>query len=286
MNYGETESPLKNVTTSTLSGAGQGAITGASIGGAPGAIIGGVIGGVSGYLSGKANEELEEQQRIAQEEFNQKLDAFVNSEVNNPFANISNTFAGLTNPLEEISTENKFEDLTVNLKSADYQRQMAEESQAAILQTARAGAGGAGGIASISALLAKQNAQVRQQIAADIGAQEAQNQRLKAQGAESARQVEIQQAQAEMNRQQAVAQGAMQAQLAQAEGQFKIDQVQRDKEMLALGYDAQTLAGDTAALQAQMEANTQSVNNLFGTATDLYSAYQGGGGTGNMFSGT
>ena len=62
------------------------------------------------------------------------------------------------------------------------------------LKAFTAGAGSGGGVAGIANLLAKQNAQVRQQISADIGKQEAANQRLAVQGAEKARGIEMQSA--------------------------------------------------------------------------------------------
>jgi len=276
MNYGETNSPLKD-TGDIIGGAVQGAAAGATLG-PYGALAGAVIGGIGGYFTGKAKDDIQEDIDEKQRAFQNKIDAFVNKEISNPFAGITNTFAGLENPLAQISTENKFEDLTVNLKSADYQRQMAEESQAAILQTARAGAGGAGAVASIAGLLARQNAQVRQQIAADIGAQEAQNQRLKAQGAEQARQAQMQIGRAQMDIDRLKAQGAMQAQIAGAEGQFRVDQAQREREALGLGYGAQQLAGDTSAGMAQMESNQQLLSQGLSAAGSVASAFGGFGG--------
>ena len=276
MNYGETNSPLKD-TGDIIGGAVQGAAAGATLG-PYGALAGAVIGGIGGYFTGKAKDDIQEDIDEKQRAFQNKIDAFVNKEISNPFAGITNTFAGLENPLAQISTENKFEDLTVNLKSADYQRQMAEESQAAILQTARAGAGGAGAVASIAGLLARQNAQVRQQIAADIGSQEAQNQRLKAQGAEQARQAQMQIGRAQMDIDRLKAQGAMQAQIAGAEGQFRVDQAQREREALGLGFGAQQLAGDTSAGMAQIESGQQLLSQGLSAAGSVASAFGGFGG--------
>jgi len=277
MNYGETNSPLKD-TGDILGGAVQGAAAGATLG-PYGALAGAVIGGIGGYFTGKANDAIQEDIEEKQRAFQNKIDAFVNKEISNPFAGITNTFAGLENPLSQISTENKFEDLTVNLKSADYQRQMAEESQAAILQTARATAGSAGAVASVAGLLARQNAQVRQQIAADIGDQEAQNQRLKAQGAEQARQAQMQIGRAQMDIDRLRAQGAMQAQQFSAEGQFRVDRAQDEREALGLGYQAQQLAGDTSAGMAQMESNQQLFNQGLSSLGSVASAFGGGGST-------
>ena len=282
MNSEELNSPLQSTFGDVFSGAAQGAASGASMG-PYGAIAGAVIGGVGGYLTGRANDAIEEELAEKEQQFQEQLDAFTNAELKNPFGNLTNTFAGLENPLAKISTENKFEDLTVNLKSADYQRQMAEESQAAILQTARAGAGGAGGIAGIAGLLAKQNAQVRQQIAADIGAQEAANERMKAQGAEQARQAEFRIGQAQLELDRAEAQAGMDIQRLQGEGELKTMQMEEDRQALALGFQAQQLAGDQTAANTQIQQNNQLLSNVLSSAPDIIGAFSGTGGGGSSY---
>ena len=269
----KSNSPLQQNTGDVISGAVQGGVAGAKTGTLVGAGIGLLAGGLGGYLTGRANDAIEEELAEKEQDFQKQLDAFTSAELTNPFAGMTNTFAGLENPLAKISTENKFEDLTVNLKSADYQRQMAEESQAAMLQTARAGAGGAGGIASIAGLLAKQNAQIRQQIAADIGAQEAQNERLKAQGAEQARQVEMNIGRAQLDLDKAEAQAGMTLQQLQAQGAFDTMKLQEDRKALALGFQAQQLASETEAASAQTQANNQLLSNVLSSAPDIIEAF-------------
>ena len=269
----KSNSPLQQNTGDVISGAVQGGVAGAKTGTLVGAGIGLLAGGLGGYLTGRANDAIEEELAEKEQDFQKQLDAFTSAELTNPFAGMTNTFAGLENPLAKISTENKFEDLTVNLKSADYQRQMAEESQAAMLQTARAGAGGAGGIASIAGLLAKQNAQIRQQIAADIGAQEAQNERLKAQGAEQARQVEMNIGKAQLDLDKAEAQAGMTLQQLQAQGAFDTMKLQEDRKALALGFQAQQLASETEAASAQTQANNQLLSNVLSSAPDIIEAF-------------
>ena len=269
----KSNSPLQQNTGDVISGAVQGGVAGAKTGTLVGAGIGLLAGGLGGYLTGRANDAIEEELAEKEQDFQKQLDAFTSAELTNPFAGMTNTFAGLENPLAKISTENKFEDLTVNLKSADYQRQMAEESQAAMLQTARAGAGGAGGIASIAGLLAKQNAQIRQQIAADIGSQEAQNERLKAQGAEQARQVEMNIGRAQLDLDKAEAQAGMTLQQLQAQGAFDTMKLQEDRKALALGFQAQQLASETEAASAQTQANNQLLSNVLSSAPDIIEAF-------------
>tara|TARA_A100000172_G_scaffold60078_1_gene39565 strand:- start:1580 stop:2404 length:825 start_codon:yes stop_codon:yes gene_type:complete len=269
----ELNSPLQQSFSDVFSGAVQGGVAGAKSGSLIGTGIGVLAGAAGGFLTGRANDAIEEELAEKEQDFNKQLEAFTSAELTNPFAGLTNTFAGLENPLAKISTENKFEDLTVNLKSADYQRQMAEESQAAILQTARAGAGGAGGIASIAGLLAKQNAQVRQQIAADIGSQEAQNERLKAQGAENARQVEMNIGRAQLDLDKTEAQAGMTLQQLQAQGAMDTMKLQEDRKALALGFQAQQLASDTEAATAETEANNQLLSNVLSSAPDIIEAF-------------
>jgi len=280
MSYGELKSPLKNTFTDILGGAVSGAASGAAAG-PVGAIGGAIIGGLGGYMTGKENDIIDENLAEQQAEFQSQLDAFTSAEISNPFASMTNAFEGLENPLSKISTENKYEDLTVNLKSADYQRQMAEESQAAILQSARASAGGAAGIASIAGLLAKQNAQVRQQIAADIGSQEAQNERLKAQGAEQARQAEFKIADAQRQIDFAKGQAGMDIQKLEAKGAMSVQQMQAEREALALGFSAQQLAGQTQTAQAQQEENSSLFSNILSAAPTLINAFSGTGSGGS-----
>ena len=230
-------------------------------------------GAAQGASAGEANEELEAQQQEMQDAFNEKLEAFANKEFENPFANMTNQFAGLQNEMENISTENKFEDLTVNLKSADYQKQMAQESEAQVIKAAQAGAGGAGGVAAIASMLARQNARVRQGIAADIGAQEAQNQRLMAQGAEQARQVQQNIARESNRIDQVIAQGAADIQTAKAEGEMDIQRMESEREAIMLGYEADMLAGSLSSTQAQIDANTAMVGDTLGSLGDMASTF-------------
>lgn len=270
----ESKSPLQVDFGDVFGGAASGAAAGSALGPA-GAIGGAIVGGISGYFTGKANDELETKQQEMRDAFNKKLEAFASKPIENPFANMTNQFAGLKNEMADISTDNKFEDLTVNLQSADYQRQMAQESEAQVLKAAKAGAGGAGGIAAIASMMARQNARIRQQIGADIGQQEAQNQKLAAQGAESARQMESQIAQEGNRINQVIAQGQQQIDMAQGQAQMDINQMQENRDQMLLGFQADQLGANLGMTQAQMQGNEDMLFGGLDALGDVASAFSG-----------
>ena len=70
--------------------------------------------------------------------------------------------------------ENVMEDMTVDMRAADFQRQQGEQQRSNILQALRGAAGGSG-VASLAQTLANQGQLQTQQIAVGIGAQERQN---------------------------------------------------------------------------------------------------------------
>ncbi len=264
----KSESPLQVGFDDVFGGAASGAAAGASLG--PwGAVGGAIVGGVGGYFKGKANDELESQQQEAKDKFQKDLDAFASAPIKNPFENMTNQFAGLKNELANVSTDNKAEDLTVNLKSADMQRQMASEDSARVMNAAKAGAGGAGGIAAIANLMSQQNSRIRQQIGADIGQQESRNQQLKVQGAEAARGVQMASAQEGNRINQAIAQGAASVQSQQAKGQMQVNQMQQEKDSLVLGFNADMYASNLGSLQGQMGANEEMLTSGLGALGNM-----------------
>jgi len=70
--------------------------------------------------------------------------------------------------------ENPMEDMTVDMRAADYQRQQGQQQRANILQALQGAAGGSG-IAGLAQSMANQGQLQSQQIAAGIGQQERQN---------------------------------------------------------------------------------------------------------------
>ena len=81
------------------------------------------------------------------------------------------------NPYENM--ENVYEDLTVNQQQAQFQAEQGAQQRANIMQGMQGAAGGSG-IAALAQTMASQGQLQTQQISASIGAQESQQQRLKA----------------------------------------------------------------------------------------------------------
>tara|TARA_R110002020_G_scaffold254117_2_gene467856 strand:- start:10832 stop:11617 length:786 start_codon:yes stop_codon:yes gene_type:complete len=167
-------------------GAGAGAAAvGAASAGAAAAGAAGILGKVAGAAFGGPKEKpdaermREEAARLRAEkekrELNRLRGIYEMVDTSNPYTNMENTM----------------EDLTINQKQADFQRQSFQQSQSNILNTLRGAAGGSG-IASLAQSLARQGQIAAQQSAASIGQQEAQNKRLAAQQAGQLQQLERQ----------------------------------------------------------------------------------------------
>ena len=252
MIQGESTSPLKyeGWAGSTLQGAGSGAASGAMIGGAPGAVIGGIVGGVAGFFGGKKESEAQDAADEAYSEYMTALDDFMAAPVENPYSGLYSTLSSDT-ATSKIGTENFAEDLQVNKLATEFLVQQQQGALSDQLKAFTAGAGSGGGVAGIANLLAKQNAQVRQQISADIGKQEAANQRLAVQGAERARGVEMQSALAQDKMRVQSALQRERIQMAQAKGEAEKMDIERDKEMAylqSLGFGYQGAADSATAI--------------------------------------
>ena len=159
----EQESPMKKVTGqqigSTIGGVagslipipGVGTVLGSALGGGIGGLIGGLFDGGGGQEepTGPSQAELDVERRMREfEDF-------------------------------QFRTNNPYEDMTVNLQAADYQREMSAQQQADTLQALRGGRGAAGA-AALATAMSRQAAEKERAIAADIGRQEQEIQKLQA----------------------------------------------------------------------------------------------------------
>tara|TARA_Y100000296_G_C5136600_1_gene238544 strand:- start:349 stop:1167 length:819 start_codon:yes stop_codon:yes gene_type:complete len=124
-----------------------------------------------------------------------------------PYANITNTF----------------EDLTVNLQQAQFEKQMVQQQQSNIMQQLQ-GAAGASGIAALAQSMSNQGQLQAQRAAASIGQQERANQLAAAKG-ESAQQ------------------------MAQAGGKQLLQQMEMDRSATLLGMSAGSAGAAAAGLQ-------------------------------------
>ncbi len=212
-----------------------------------------------------ANEQLAFQKQEAAKLEKQK-DVYRNMKFKNPYANVKNQFEDLTNPYENLSMENVMEDLKVNTKQAEFQAQQGAQQRADALGQLR-GAAGSSGIAGLAQSMANQGQLQTQQISAQIGQQEAMNQRLRAQGAQDV----LRRQQVKMAGQGAVdmtiAQGAGAADMAMRGGEASLQEMEMSRQATLLGIQMGQTSGANAALQQayanQMAAGSNQAN-LYG----------------------
>ena len=164
----------------------------------------------------------------------------VKTDFDNQYANIDSTqiknrFAGM---------ENTAEDLTVNMKAANFQKQMSQQGAANAMQTFK-GAAGSSGVAGLAQAMANQQSGVAQQISGDIGQQEQANQRLAAQQGMSIQQMEAQGA-------TGVDAARMSAELAKSGGAQAAMQLGSQAQLSqAGGLQAADIASGQGAMEAQ-----------------------------------
>ena len=170
----------------------------------------------------------------------------------------SNIYGQVRNPYENIETEfeNVYEDLTVNQQQAQFERQMAQQQQANIMQDLRGAAGGSG-IAGLAQAMANQGQLQAQRASASIGMQESQNQRLAAQGAQQARAMEQQALQTRMT-------GAAQAQQMRLQGEEASRALEYQKTGTLLGMSQQRLAAANQARQIAAQQQMSAVGQIVG----------------------
>ena len=153
-----------------------------------------------------------------------------------------------SNPFENM--ENRFEDMTVDMRAAEFQTQQGQQQRANIMQGLR-GAAGSSGVAGLAQALANQGQMQTQQIAAGIGQQEQQNQKLAMQEGSRIDQME-------------------------REGQASVQAAEAGRQSTLLGMDYGALAGANQAYQGSL-ANQMSG---MGMKADMYGAQA----QNNMFS--
>ena len=115
---------------------------------------------------GKAKRDAAKKEKAAKAEMDAQKQKFAALDTSNPYANM----------------ENKMEDLTVNQKEAEFQKQQQQQSQANILNQMKSSAGSSG-IAGLAQAMANQGSLDAQKSAISIGKQEANIQQLERQAA-------------------------------------------------------------------------------------------------------
>lgn len=116
--------------------------------------------GVAAHGANKAKKAAEEKERNSRAEMERLKQAYSNLDTSNPYKNM----------------ENMMEDLTINQKQAQFQKQQFQQTQANTLSNLKKSAGSSG-IASVAQALAQQGSLNAQKASADIGKQEAANEK-------------------------------------------------------------------------------------------------------------
>tara|TARA_R110000737_G_scaffold65075_2_gene92875 strand:- start:131 stop:955 length:825 start_codon:yes stop_codon:yes gene_type:complete len=153
------------------------------------------------------------------------------------------------NPYAKTQTEfeNVFEDLTVNQKQAQFEKDMFQQSQANVLQGLRGAAGGSG-IAGLAQSLANQGQRASQQASASIGQQESRNQMATAEGAANVQRMETA------------------GEMAVMGGEATLQQAEMSRQATLLGVEMGGMAGANAGVQSayanQMAASNAAVGAL------------------------
>jgi len=184
----------------------------------------------------RARKEAQKKEEESRAEMDRLKAVYANLDTSNPYLNMENTM----------------EDLTINQKQAQFQKQQFQQSQANILDSMRGAAGGSG-IASLAQSLAQQGQIAAQRSAASIGQQEAANQR---------------------------AERAMAGQIQQKEraGEVYSRNLEREKTSTLLGMSQQETA---AYMQQSQQAEQAKWDAISGTVSNLTSMVPGMGGGGS-----
>ena len=196
--------------------------------------IPGIAKGIGSLFGGRKRKQREKDARTLQE---QRMSQFEATEFTNPYADI----------------RNEFENLRVATEAAEFQSQQQQQGLAQTLAGLR-GAGGGTGAAAIAQALSQAQARGQQQIAADIAKQEAMNEKL-------------------------AAQGAMKAQQLEAAGEAQRQQLEMGKQATLLGMANQELA---SATRARAQAKADLVGGIGALGSAAFSAFGSKIGAGNQ----
>jgi len=219
------------------------------------AAIGGVMGMKAADRNRQAAKEMADKARLERQRQQEALqiqkNKFRSTRIENPFANMQNTY----------------EDLTVNQQASQFQAQQFAQSQANIMGQLR-GAAGASGIAGLAQTLANQGALQTQRMSANIAQQESANQRLRAQGAANIQTYERQgqqYVQQSMLDRESTILGMQMGQTAGANQAFAQAQANQMSADLAQQQNVANLFGATASALAANQEETSAAMGKFGT---------------------
>jgi hypothetical protein len=239
-------------------------------------LLGGLTQTIGGMIGGRARRN---EQRAANAQMNQRMQAYESFQFENPFENLTNPAANLSTPASSLTNpaanltnfaaglqntavgaqnfasqmENTAEDLTVDQRAAQFQAQQQQQGLSNVLAGAR-GAAGSSGIAALAQTLAGQQSQNLQAASASIGQQEAANRRIAAQQG-----AQIQQAiaaESSTNQARAIQQGSqnqiLAAQMAGSNQMAGVDIAQQNQILAAQQAQANQRLGAEMGFQGQL----------------------------------
>ena len=178
-----------------------------------------------------------EEQAVQRKLLEKQKDRYREFEFKNPYKDLQNPLAGI-----QTDFENVYEDITVDMRAAEFQAQQARQQQADILG-ALGGAAGGSGISALAQTMARQGTLQTQQIAAGIGQQERQNQMLRARGAASVQAMESQ-------RELMIAQAQGTVDMTERGGEAMVQSAEMQRQATLLGIEYGGMAGANAGVQA------------------------------------
>lgn len=207
--------------------------------------IGGVVSGLTGIASGIIGSKgRKKEQAAAQAEFNRNKARMEGADTSNLNKNMENTM----------------EDLTVNTQAAEFQAQQQAGGFANTMDKLSSAAGGSG-IAALAQSMAGAQSNAAQAASADIGRQEASNQRAERQMAGQLQQQEIQ-------------------------GEYASRAAEKDKVDTMLGMSQQRLGAANEARDAATASIVGGVGSIVGGAASAASGGMMGVGPQNFMNGT
>ena len=207
--------------------------------------IGGVVSGLTGIASGIIGSKgRKKEQAAAQAEFNRNKARMEGADTSNLNKNMENTM----------------EDLTVNTQAAEFQAQQQAGGFANTMDKLSSAAGGSG-IAALAQSMAGAQSNAAQAASADIGRQEAGNQRAERQMAGQLQQQEIQ-------------------------GEYASRAAEKDKVDTMLGMSQQRLGAANEARDAATASIVGGVGSIVGGAASAASGGMMGLGPQNFMNGT
>ena len=196
-----------------------------------------------------------EEQVVQRKLLEKQKEKYRQFEFKNPYARMENQFAGM---------ENVFEDLTIDMRAADFQAEQGAQQRANIMRSLQGAAGGSG-IAGLAQMLANQGQLQAQQISANIGQQERQNQMAQRQMAGQLQQLERQ--------------GAGQADMTMRGGEAMVQSAEMGRQSTLLGIEYGGMAGASAGVQsayanlmAGFGAQASMLNSQLAASAGLWSA--------------